>query len=285
MALALGAGPSWLVLAHARAAPYRVPPSGATAAEQRASRIVAGSTVLEVGTRLSSGFETALALDVHGRTRTSVALELSAPRTRTVLTFESEATGFVPLRARPEHRPHAHAGVLLRTGDWRFEAHAVERRAFEPARLWMTARLNLRRGAAVEVRRDADPVRTVVAFQVTPRRGATLASEWRFDRLGLARETWRARAFGRLPAGLAAGAELRFAGARTTVAWLDAEVPGGAWAGAGAATERARIEVGRPGRVEPRVSWVRTRTGSGTRSEARLAVTWSTEPSNPEIAR
>ena len=85
--------------------------------------------------------------------------------------------------------------------------------------------------------------------------------------------------------GLAGGAELRFSGARTSVAWLDTEVPGGAWAGAGAATERARIEIGRPGRVEPRVSWVRTRTASGTRSEARLAVTWSTEPSNPEIAR
>ena len=284
-ALALSAGPAWLVLAHARSSPYRVPPSGATAAEQRAATIVDASSVLEIGGRARPApgavLEGALAFDAQGRARSSTALEIRAPRTRTVLAFESEATGFVPLRARPEHRPHAHASVLVRTGAARFEAHAVERRAYETPRMWATFRTALARGAWAELRRDADPVRTIVALAVPLERGVLLASEWRFDRHGLARETWRARAFGRLPRGFVGGVELRFSGARTSVAWLDAEVPGGAWAGAGTGTERARLEVGRPGRVEPRLSWVRTRTASGTRSEARLAVTWSTRKESP----
>ena len=130
--------------------------------------------------------------------------------------------------------------------------------------------------AWAEVRRDADPMRTIVALALPVGRGVVLASEWRFDQRGLARETWRARAEGRLPRGMVGRVELRLSGARTSVSWLDAEVPGGAWAGSGTAAERSRIELARPGAVAPSVSWVRTRTASGTRSEARLAVTWST---------
>jgi hypothetical protein len=126
------------------------------------------------------------------------------------------------------------------------------------------------------VRRDADPVRTVVAFALPVVRGILLAPEWRFDRMGMVRETWRARAEGRLPRGLVGRVELRLSGARTSVSWLDAEVPGGAWAGAGTAAERSRLELVRPGVVTPSLSWVRTRSSAGTRSEARLAVTWST---------
>ena len=281
-ALAFSAGPAWLVLAHAQASPFRVPPAGATAAEQRAARIVERTSALEAGFSFrpapAAEGEAALALDAHGRARTAFTLELSPPRTRTraELTFESEASGFVPLRARHEHRPHSHAGLLVRGPAWRLEGHAVERRAFEPARLWAAFRLSGPRGAWAELRRDADPVRTIVALALPVARGVVLAPEWRWDRQGLARETWRARAEGRLPRGLVGRVELRLAGARTSVSWLDAEVPGGAWAGSGTAAERSRLELARPGAVAPSVSWVRTRTASGTRSEVRLAVTWST---------
>ena len=281
-ALALTAGPAWLVVAHARATPFRVPPAGATAAEQRAARVVERTGGLEAGFAFrpapDAHGEAALALDARGRARTAFALELLPPRTRTraALTFESEASGFVPLRARPEHRPHAHVGVLARAHVWRLEAHAVERRAYEPARLWAALRLSGARGAWAEVRRDADPIRTIIALALPVARGVVLSPEWRFDRRGLARETWRARAEGRLPRGLVGRIELRLSGARTSVSWLDSEVPGGAWAGSGTAAERSRVELARPGPVAPSVSWVRTRTAAGTRSEARLAVTWST---------
>ena len=286
-ALALARGPAWLVLARARSDPRHVPPPNATAAEQRAARVVRSAQGLEVGMLLATGdahLSAALALDARARTRTEVAGEF-APRgsdTRAALVFESEAGDYTPLRARPERRPHAHVGAVVRgplaagRGTWRFEAHVVERRAFTPARLWAGLRAASPRGGWFELRRDAAPVRTLIAFRSLALAGRlTLAGELRWDRHGLAREAWLARIEGPLPLGLTAAGEARLGSGRSGAGWLDAEVPGGAWTQAGAASERARLDLARPGRVTPRLAWIRTRSEAGTRSEARLAVEWA----------
>ena len=74
---------------------------------------------------------------------------------------------------------------------------------------------------------------------------------------------------------------MRLGSARTSLGWLDSEVPGGAWISAGSAAERTRLEIGRPGRLSPSVAWLRTRSATGTRSEARLAVQWATPAEIP----
>ena len=285
-ALALEAGPAWVVLAHARANAYRMPAAGATTAAQRASRVVRGGHAAEIGLRRAlargASAQGALAFDARGRKRTALSIEVERARTRAVVAFESEATDFVPLRARPEHLPHAHAGAVVRgplgRGAWRLEAHALERNAYEPVRGWATLRLSGRSGSWIELRRDADPARTLVGFCVSAAPHLALYGELRYDRSGLARETWRVRADTRLPGGWTGALELRLGSARGSLAWLDSEVPGGAWVATGAAAERTRIELARPGRVAPRLAWLRTRTQGGTRSEARLGVEWSAEP-------
>ena len=291
LALAVTHGPAWLVVAHARSDPRRVPPPGATAAEQRAAVVTRGGAALEAGAALArpgARLEAAIALDARGRARSAWFYELAPPRTRTqaALMFESEASGFVPLRARPERRPHAHVGLEVRGRlsnergglAWRVEAHAVERRAFEPARLWTTLRLVARSGAWLELRRDAEPVRTLVAFRAAAAQGRlTIAGELRYDRRGLARETWRVRLQGRLPLGWFAACEARLGSSRSGLGWLDAEIPGGAWVQAGTAAERTRIELTRPGRVRPELAWLRTRSEAGTRSEARLGLEWAVD--------
>jgi hypothetical protein len=285
-ALALEAGPAWVVLAHARADRYRMPAAGATASAQRASQVVRGGHAAEMGLHrvLARGASAqgALAFDARGRRRAALAIEVEHALTRAVVAFESEAAGFVPLRARPEHLPHAHAGVAVRgplgRGTWRLEGHALERNAYEPVRGWAMLRLSGRAGGWIELRRDADSVRTLLAFRAPAGSHLALYGELRYDRTGLARETWRARADGRLPGGWTGALELRLGSARGNLAWLDSEVPGGAWVATGAAAERTRIELARPGRVTPRLAWLRTRTQGGTRSEARLGVEWSADP-------
>ncbi len=294
LAAALSRGPWWLVVAGARSDPRRVPPPGASAAEQRAARIVTGAGGLEVGARVGGAewnagarLEAALALDARGKTRSTFTGEF-APRgarsTRAALLLETESAGFTPLRARPERRPHAHVGVLARgpidgaddPWTWRLEAHAIERRPYEAARLWSALRATAPGGGWIELRRDAGPVRALLAFR-TPAWGGrlTVAGELRFDRRGLARELWRVRAAGRLPGGLLASGEARLGSGRSAFGWLDPDVPGGAWVATGAASERVRLDVGRPGRVTPSLAWISTRSAAGTRSEARLGLEWS----------
>ena len=293
-ALTLAHGPAWIVLAHARSDPRRVPPPNATAAEQRAARVVRSARGLEVGTLLAprdAHLSVAFALDARGRARTEIAGEF-APRgssTRAAVVFESEAGEYTPLRARPERRPHAHVGVVVRgplaagRGTWRFEGHVIERRAFTPARLWAGLRVASPRGGWLELRRDAAPVRTLIALQSRALAGRLLvAGELRWDRRGLARESWRARIMGALPFGLTAAGEARLGAGRAGAGWLDTEVPGGAWTQAGAASERARIDLARPGPLTPRVAWIRTRSAAGTRSEVRFGLEWTfvgTQPS------
>jgi hypothetical protein len=286
-AFAVSRGPAWLVVAGARSDLRRVPPPNATAAEQRAARVVREAAGVEAGTLLVMGdahLSASLALDARGRTRTELLGEF-APRgsnTRGAFVFESESGDYTPLRARPERRPHAHAGAVVRgplaagRGTWRLETHVVERRAFAPARLWAGLRVSAPGGAWIELRRDAAPVRTLIAFRSLALAGRLLlAGELRWDRHGLARESWRARIAGPLPLGLMAAGEARLGSGRSGAGWLDAEVPGGVWTQAGSASERARLDLARPGRVTPRVAWIRTRSTTGTRSEARLAVEWA----------
>ena len=286
IALAVARGPAWLVLARARSDPRRVPPPSATAAEQRAARVVRTARGIELGALLAprdAHLSAALALDARGRARAEVLGEF-APRgsnTRAGFVLESEAGDYTPLRARPERRPHAHAGAVVRgplaagRGTWRLETHVVERRAFAPARLWAGLRASAPGGAWLELRRDAAPVRTLIAFRSLALAGRLLlAGELRWDRHGLARETWRVRIAGPLPFGLSAALEARLGSGRSGAGWLDAEVPGGVWTQAGSASERVRLDLARPGRVTPRVAWIRTRSATGARSEVRLAVEW-----------
>jgi hypothetical protein len=80
---------------------------------------------------------------------------------------------------------------------------------------------------------------------------------------------------GALPGGLVGRIESRLGGGRSAPVWLDADRPGGALLRPGRAAARTRIELARPGRIEPRLAWTQVATQMGRSGEVRLAVSWS----------
>jgi len=288
-ALALARGPAWLVVAHARTDPRRATPESSSQASEAAAAVVTGGPGLEFGfhatPRPKSRAQAAFALDAHGRTRFAGALETAQQSPRAALVFETEARGFTPLLARPDKRPHAHVGVLARgpMGARKvvlaFEAHAIERRDHDAPRLWAALRLE-RAGAWLELRRDAEPMRTLVAIQVSGGRRAhySIGGTWRFDRTGLAREAWQARASANLRGRWILQGDVRLSGGRSAAAALDSEVPGGLVVRTTGGWGRLRLDLSRRGRVAPHVIWLRTQTVTGAFDEARFVLEWITGP-------
>ena len=281
-----GAFRAWALALLARTDPRRAPYEGSAAAAESAAAIVRGGEGLELGAAWARGgeaFLVAAGFDARGRTRLRVTASTLAPgarRTRAGLVLETEARGFVPPRALPERRPRAHAGILVERGGpraWSLEAHATDRGPFADARAWLVARLDPAPGLRLELRHDARPRRTLAAFRAGV--GAiTGGAEARFDPAGLARRSGWIAVHGALAGGVVGRIESRLGGGRSAPVYLDADRPGGALVRPGRASSRTRIELARPGRIEPRLAWTQVATAEGRSGEVRLAVHWFVGP-------
>ncbi len=280
---------AWAVALVARTDPRRAPYEGSAAAAESAATIVHGGGAFELGATWARGGEAILvaaAFDAEGRARaritasTSVRTVPGGARTRAGLVLETEARGFIPPRALPERRSRAHAGVLFECAGprrWAFEAHATDRGPFADPRAWLVARLEPAPGLRLDLRHDVRPRRTLLALR-TGAGPLTAGAEARFDPAGLARRGGWIAVHGRLPAGVVGRLETRLGGGRSAPVYLDSDRPGGTLVRPGRAAARTRIELARPGPVEPRLAWTQIATADGRSSEIRLAVHWFVGP-------
>ena len=206
-------------------------------------------------------------------------------RTRVGLVLETEARGFVPPRALPERRPRAHAGILVeRAGPraWSVEAHATDRGPFTDSRAWLVARVEPAPVVRLDLRHDVRPRRTLLAVRTTA--GALAGgAEARFDPAGLARRSGWIAVRGALGAGVVGRLEARLGGGRSAPVYLDSDRPGGSLIRPGRAAARTRVELARPGRLEPRLAWTQIATAEGRSGELRLAVHWTVGPSTGSL--
>ena len=279
-----------------RTDPRRAPYDGSSAAAESAAVIGTGGPAGELGAawvaadRVAS-LEAALGWDAGGRTRVRIAATArtgsagGTARTRAGLVVEGEARGFVPPRALPERRPHAHAGLVLeRHGarPWRLEAHAVEREPGTPARLSLALAVDPGGALRLAARHEGSPRRSHLSARLvagaSPDGRAEAGVETRFDAAGLARRTGWVAATTRLPGGVRLAVEARLGGGRSGAAWLDDDVSGGRLVRPGRAAARTRIALSRPGILAPQASWARTTIADGHSDELRLALQWLAGP-------
>lgn len=286
----------WALAAVARTDPRRATPLSTSQAALEAAEISTGQSAFEFGLALESRsrLEGTIAFDGRGRTRSRVALESSGAGVRADAAFETEASGFLPLRAFPERRARTRVAVRLfdarpsRARAWAIEGHMVDRARFEPPRVWLAVRLEPRRQLSVELRRDSSPKRTVLAARVSTdkqkRAGCAGSVELRLDPRGLLRETWRVVAFVEPPAALRIECEATLSSGRGSTALLDPDLPGGGvtrWSGGVA---RTRLEIRRRpglGHLEwlwPWLRLLRTTSATGAVTEARMGLNWAIGP-------
>lgn len=280
---------AWAVALVARTDPRRAPYEGNAAAAESAATIGRGGGAFELGATWARGGDALLvaaAFDAKGRARTRVTASTTVralpggARMRSGFILETEARGFIPPRALPERRPRAHAGVLFeRSGAhaWALEAHATDRGPFADPRAWLVARVEPVPGLRLDLRHDVRPWRTLLAVRTTT--GPLAAgAEARFDPAGLARRSGWIAVQGRLGVGVLGRLETRLGGGRSAPVYLDSDRPGGMLVRPGRAAARTRVELARPGRVEPRLAWTQLATAEGRSSEVRLAVHWFVGP-------